>query len=414
MVAQRWCHLRHLWLRSLRLRTKLYPPAHKPGIYPVRVVRIRSIALTTLMATHPAFTAISTSARQLHSLLRCIAFSQRAEVQITHSGIRFSVEEARVVQGLTFLDKALFSTYTLKLDDDHHSLPTFSISIVALLETLQIFGVAETNSSRNPYGGFSSSYGGAFTAPALALGGTCQISYERPGAPLTITIQEGSVRTTCEMNTYEAHDDYDDDDGGIPLDRNALCLKAIMRSTWLHDAITELSGTNPTVLVLNASSRSAPYFSLEGEGGPFGDSTVEFKPDAKNDPTPSGTRGKTQPLVTETFSVAAPTGTHGRTRQRYKFDMVKRAGRAMALASKVSVRQDQQGVLSLQFMIDLGDGANNGVRRDDAATAAAAPAPPSPGSVAFVDFRFVPLVADDDDSGSVDGFEEQDLDDGSS
>lgn len=345
------------------------------------------------MASPPIFTAISTSARQLYLLLRCIAFSPRAEVQITQSGIRFSVEEARVLQGLTFLDKALFSTYNLALDDQDHALPPFTLSIVALLETLQIFGIAETNaSSRNPYGGFSSSYGNAFSTPALALGGTCRISYQEVGAPLTITIQEGSVTTTCEMNTYEAHEEYEDD-GGIPLDRNALCLKVIMRSTWLHDAIGELSGTNPTVLVLNVSSRSTPYFSLEGEGGPFGDSTVDFSPESKSEPTPTGTRGKKQPLVTETFSVVAPSERQGRIRQRYKFDMIKRAGRAMALASKVSIRQDQQGVLSLQFMIDLGDGASNGPRRDENQ---ASNAPPSPGSVAFVDFRFVPLVGDED------------------
>ncbi|KIX07819.1 uncharacterized protein Z518_02473 [Rhinocladiella mackenziei CBS 650.93] len=344
------------------------------------------------MAGLPIFSATSTNARQLYLLLRCIAFSQRAEVQITQSGMKFSVEEARVVQGLTFLDKALFSTYNLNLDDEEHSLPPFSISIVALLETLQIFGIAEANSSsRHPYGGFSSSYGNAFNAPALAVGGTCRISYQEAGAPLTITIEDGSVTTTCEMNTYETNETYDDD-GDIPLDRNALCMKVIMKSTWLNDAISELSGTNPSVLVLSASSRSAPYFALEGEGGPFGDSTVDFMPNSKTEPTPSGPRGKRQPLVTETFSVVAPSGSHNRIRQRYKFDMVKRAGRAMALASKVSIRQDQQGVLSLQFMIDLGDGANAGPRQDEVNGSVGAP--PSPGSVAFVDFRFVPLVGD--------------------
>lgn len=302
------------------------------------------------------------------------------------------------MQGLTFLDKALFSTYQLNVDDEQNALPTFSISIVALLETLQIFGISESNSSsRNPNGGFSSSYGNAFTAPSLALAGTCRITYQESGAPLAITIQEGSVTTTCEMNTYEVHGEYDDD-GGIPLDRERLCLKAIMRSTWLHDAIIELSGTNPSALVLNASNRTAPYFALEGEGGPFGDSTVDFLPESKNEPTPSGVRGKKQPLVTENFSVAAPSGTHGRVKQRYKFEMIKRAGRAMALASKVSLRQDQQGVLSLQFMIDLGDGAatmTGGRRGDGDGTIAA---PPTPGSVAFVDFRFVPLVGDEDDT----------------
>ncbi|KAK6387270.1 checkpoint clamp complex protein Rad1 [Exophiala oligosperma] len=347
------------------------------------------------MASPPLFTAVSTSARQLHLLLRCISFSPRAEVQITHSGIRFSVEEARVIQGLTFLDKALFSSYNLNVTDEEHMLPPFSISIVALLETLQIFGIADTtSSSRNPSGGFSSSYGNAFNAPALAVGGTCRISYQEVGAPLTITIQEGSVTTTCEMNTYEAQEGYEDD-GGIPLDRESLRLRAIMRSTWLHDAMNELAGTNPTTLVLNASTASAPFFALAGEGGPFGDSTVDFMPESKNEPTPSGTRGKKQPLVMETFSVGTPTRPI-KIRQRYKFDMIKRAGRAMALASRVSIRQDRQGVLSLQFMIDLGDGGNSGPRRDEGN--GGVDVPPSPGSVAFVDFRFVPLIGDEDDS----------------
>lgn len=348
------------------------------------------------MANPPVFTAVSTSTKQLYLLLRCIAFSQRAEVQITPTGIRFSVEEARVVQGLTILDKALFSTYALRLTDEDQALPAFSISIVALLETLQIFGISEPTASRNTNGGFSSSYGHAFSAPSLALAGTCRISYQESGSPLTITIQEGSVTTSCEMNTYAVHDAYDDD-GGIPLDRERLSFKAIFRSTWLYDAITELSGTNPTALVVNVSSRSAPLFALEGEGGPFGDTTVDFLPESKSEPTPSGARGKKQPLITENFSVAALAGNHGRIRQKYKFEMIKRAGRAMALASKVSVRQDQQGVLSLQFMIDLGDGAAtmNGGRRDDGTGGGA---PPTPGSVAFVDFRFVPLVGEEDDT----------------
>lgn len=44
----------------------------------------------------------------------------------------------------------------------------------------------------------------------------------------------------------------------------------------------------------------------------------------------------------------------------------------MSVASKVSVRADSQGVLSLQFMIEV-----------------------EVGKLSFVDFRFVPLVEDD-------------------
>jgi len=349
------------------------------------------------MEDHPVFTALSTSARQLYLLLRCIAFASRAEVQITSNGIRFSVEQSRVVQGLAFLDKGLFSSYNLNVfEEEQSSVPPFQISLSALLETLQIFGISDTSSNHRSHGGgFSSSYHTAFNTPALGLGSTCRISYAQVGAPLTITIQEGSVTTTCEMNTYEVQSQYDDD-GGIPLDRNAMCLKIIMRSTWLHDAVAELAGTNPTVLVLNASNQSAPYLSLEGQGGPFGDSTVDFMPESKTEPTPSLARGKRQPLVTETFSVAAPSGSRGRVKQKYQFDLIKKAGRAMALASKVSIRQDVQGVLSLQFMIEINE---SGVGTTGAVGGGVASAAPdlSSGRVSFVDFRFVPLLDDDDE-----------------
>ena len=46
----------------------------------------------------------------------------------------------------------------------------------------------------------------------------------------------------------------------------------------------------------------------------------------------------------------------------------------MAVATKVSVRGDAQGVLSLQFMIEI-----------------------EPGKASFVDFRFVPYVAEEGD-----------------
>lgn len=348
------------------------------------------------MTEAPVFTAVSTSARQLYLLLRCINFVPKVEVQITGEGLRFSAEESHVVQGLAFLEKTLFSSYNFSPPDRSTQVPPFQVSLSALIETLQIFGTAEvSNSHRNPNGGFVSSYS-VFNNPALALGGTCCISYHEVGAPLSITISESGVTTTCELTTYDPATHYDEDDG-IPLDRNALALKIIMRSTWLNDAIGELSGTNPTILVLNASSISQPYLALEGRGGPFGDSCVDFQPDSKHDPAPGNARGKKQPLITETFSVSPHISEHGRVKQRYKFDLIKKAGRAMALASKVSLRQDVQGVLSLQFMIEVGETGIGNSREDQ--SNGAMPNGPNGGRTSFVDFRFLPLVDEDDETG---------------
>lgn len=75
----------------------------------------------------------------------------------------------------------------------------------------------------------------------------------------------------------------------------------------------------------------------------------------------------------------------------------------MAVANKVSIRGDRQGVLSLQFMIELDDnGSKNRPSREGTST--------SGGNVTFVDFRFVPLL-DENNEGELeptDGEEEYD------
>jgi cell cycle checkpoint protein len=47
----------------------------------------------------PVLTAVSSSARQLYVLLRCINFSEKAHVQISEEGLKFSVEEASAMEG---------------------------------------------------------------------------------------------------------------------------------------------------------------------------------------------------------------------------------------------------------------------------------------------------------------------------
>lgn len=227
--------------------------------------------------------------------------------------------------------------------------PAFQISLTSLLETLQIFGISEVkdrSSNRDlGYGGITASLsrGGpaaAFENRTLGMTGMCRISYYALGDPLSIVLEEAGVTTTCELVTYEA--EYQNE---IPLQTDALASKIIMRADLLYDAITELSSTSPTRLTIVASP-NAPHFTLSSSG-PFGSATVEF---SKN------------PDALEKFEVRA------RTVNTYKYSLIKGASRAMAIASKVSIREDVQGVLSLQFMI-VGDG----------------------GAVSFVDFRFVPF-----------------------
>jgi cell cycle checkpoint protein len=78
-----------------------------------------------------------------------------------------------------------------------------------------------------------------------------------------------------------------------------------------------------------------------------------------------------------------------RIKQSYRFALIRKASRAMSVANKVSIRGDQQGVLSLQFMIELDDGQPPAGRSIGAGVKGIGP-------VCFVDFRFVPLLDEED------------------
>jgi cell cycle checkpoint protein len=49
----------------------------------------------------PIFRAVSSSARQLFQLLNCIRFAPKVQVQISEEGLRFAVEDSKVMQGKT-------------------------------------------------------------------------------------------------------------------------------------------------------------------------------------------------------------------------------------------------------------------------------------------------------------------------
>lgn len=187
--------------------------------------------------------------------------------------------------------------------------------------------------------------------------GICRLSYAGEGSPFSIILEESGVITTCNLNTYlsESADE-------IPFQRVSPPVKIIMQARWLFDALSELSSTTPSRLDITAHP-AAPYLSLSAVGH-LGSATVEFS------------KGKD---LLETFDVPE------KWSQSYKFEMVKAAGEAMKLASKVSIRGDEQGVLSLQFMVEVEDG-----------------------KLSFVGFRFVPFVREDEDEE-----EEDDDDDGS-
>ncbi|KAF2401904.1 Rad1-domain-containing protein [Trichodelitschia bisporula] len=329
--------------------------------------------------SRPMFSAVSGSARQLFLLLRCIGFSPKTRVQITEDELRFIAEEGGVMQGTAILQKALFTSFQFTPPASHvheeghedgeadaDKFIVFEISLSALLDTLQIFGLGDSKSStfnRDPYTST------AFSAPVLGVTGLCRLSYASVGAPFTIVLQESGITTTSELVTYEPSSNAAD----IPFTRDQIAIKVIMRAAYLYDAISELASANPERLVLAADDST---FTLSASSS-LGSAVVEFHRDNSRSQYAS-TVDQPGAGVMETFFVPEE------FKQVYHFSRVVGVKKALSVASKVSVRADNQGVLSLQFMIENLEG----------------------GGVSFVDFRFIPLADDEDGSESDRDYEE--------
>ena len=146
----------------------------------------------------------------------------------------------------------------------------------------------------------------------------------------------------------------------IPFNSERLAHKIIMRAAWLHDAIAELAATEPDHLTILASP-DAPHFALSAVG-PLGSATVAFSKDEF-----VGRDAGQVPLL-ETFHVPR------HVVNTYPFALLRAAARAMAVATKVSIRADIHGVLSVQLMVEI-----------------------EGGGFTFVDFQFVPLVPQDEE-----------------
>lgn len=276
------------------------------------------------------------------------------------------------MEAFVFVEKAIFTSYKYHTSqaaaDEEHTV--FQINLNALIETLNIFTLSDMPALKqsatteayaahrlNRHAGIN-----AFSSSAFGMNGICTITYEDAGSPLSIHMSDAGVTTTCDLTTYSATTTED-----IPFSRDAIALKTIMRSSFILDATTELSSLNPAHLTISASpfTDAAAGLSLSVSGA-LGSANIDFTADTAAE----------EPII-ETFNCS------NKITASFRFALFKSAQRAMATASKVSLRLDEEGVLSMQFLVELeGHGSGSGV--------------------AFVDFKVVPLMEGEADDTSSD------------
>ncbi|KAK9478946.1 Rad1/Rec1/Rad17 [Lipomyces japonicus] len=392
--------------------------------------------MNSLSSTPPVLDAVSTSIGFIFRLLKSIALvSTRTRATVTSTGITFTVSHAQVVQATVFLSKSLFTSYQFNSpygskesqnetlssrlqqrarkrkrdsndhdddgdgdDDGLNAAVPISLSLGSLVECLQIFGstdLTRTSSSKGP----EDEPG---VKQFLTSSSTCKIRYEGPGSPFILMLKDGSLTTTCEFVTFDDLDGLDDDDdtdyganmyddnktgnaGGrvIRFNSDTVSVLYIMKSQFLEDAVRELDMPGADSVLITVAPASPPQSShptlkliAQGEIGSveycfprnhaIGERFVYRRNDKYNDDNHDDNHDNNNSDDDDDDEIVS---------NRYPLSSVQKIREAVKLAQKLNLRMDDNGVLDIQFMCDIGDGRQS-----------------------FIDFRFLPLHDDDEHS----------------
>ncbi|NXI69872.1 RAD1 protein, partial [Anseranas semipalmata] len=245
-------------------------------------------------------TASLDNARNLSSLLRAVQFRDHATCFASANGLRVTVEDAKCIQANAFIQAEIFQEFAVQEES-----VTFRINLAVLLDCLTIFG--------------TSSVPGTSTA--------LRMCYRGYGYPLMLFLEEGGVVTVCRINTQEPEDMLDFD-----FCSTNVVNKIILQSEGLREAFAELDMTSEVLQI--TMSPDKPYFRLSTFGN-AGSAHLDYPKDSD---------------LMEAFH-CNQTQTN-----RYKISLLKPSTKALALSCKVSIRTDNRGFLSLQYMIRNEDG----------------------------------------------------------
>ncbi|XP_072451832.1 cell cycle checkpoint protein RAD1-like isoform X1 [Chiloscyllium punctatum] len=238
--------------------------------------------------------------RHLSNLLKAVHFRDQATVFASANGIRVTVEAAKSVQGNAFIQACIFQEFRIEEDS-----VMFVVNLTVLLDCLSIFS--------------ASSLPGMTTA--------LKMCYRGYGYPLTLFLEESGVVTVCKIQTQEPEETLDFD-----FCSTNVVNKIILQSESLREAFAELDMSSEVLQI--TMSPEKPNFRLSTFGN-AGSIHCDYPKDSD---------------MIEAF--------HCNQTQcnRYKISLLKPSIKALALSCKVSLRTDNRGFLSLQYMIRNEDG----------------------------------------------------------
>ena len=244
------------------------------------------------------FEARLDNVRCMSSVLKSVSFKDHATIFISSNGLKVTVEESKCAQVNAFLQSTLFQTYSFSSDTI-----VFRINLNVFMECLNIFGGAA---------------GQSFTS--------LKMYYPGEGQPLGLVLEEGGVITECHIKTLDADEILDFNFSSVGVEN-----KIIMKSECLRDAFNDLDVSSEVIEIV--MSPDSPWFRLSTFGH-AGTTSNEYPKDSD---------------MVESFECTRTQA------NKYKLTLLKPSINALLQSTKISIRMDGRGFLSLQYMIKTED-----------------------------------------------------------
>ncbi|CAH8528567.1 unnamed protein product [Heterobilharzia americana] len=266
------------------------------------------------------------NAKDIINILKAVHFRDLATIFATNNGIKVTVEDSKCIQGNAFLHSALFREYSVKKD-----VVSFRTNLGILIDCLSIFGTS-------------------IQGPPVSL----ILSYKTHGSTIDLLLEENAVVAECNIKTMEAFEILDFD-----FSSSNIADKFIMKSECMREAFNELDTSSEILevaIIPPPAIQSRLRLTTYGFAG-----TMHFDLPRSSD----------QVEVFESVTASPRIA-------RFRLSLLRPAtNRALSMASRISLRINDRGFLSIQFMINISDG-----------------------EVAFVEFFCVPDVDETDQSES--------------
>ncbi|RUS30811.1 cell cycle checkpoint protein RAD1-like protein [Jimgerdemannia flammicorona] len=141
-----------------------------------------------------------------------------------------------------------------------------------------------------------------------------------------VRLEDSGVITLCKITTFEPEPELDFDFNSTPS-----VQRVIMKSEWLRDAFNELDSTSDRVTFLISPER--PFFRLSSFGV-AGSTEMDYPKDTD---------------VLESFYCTAI------AQHSYRFSLIQHCLKALNASKKSSIRTNERGFMSMQFMIPTTD-----------------------------------------------------------